>query len=140
MQMERSSSKRVKSDIPLPSGRKALTTNLRDSPLVSSTSQGNKKRERKRNRKRNEQATQSDQEYILRDILQEELRKGKLYYLIDWEGIDPSTGRDFEHTWVCQSSLPWPVQLSTTSTYLRYRNQQRTRMKKQSEIGKPRRK
>jgi hypothetical protein len=93
--MEQSSRKRVKSDTQSPYARTPPTTILRD---PSSTSRGNEKRKEKK-RKR-QPSPSGEEEYILRNILKEEVRRGKLYYLIDWEGIDPITGKDFEHTWV----------------------------------------
>lgn len=34
-----------------------------------------------------------------RAILEEKVIKGKKYYLIDWEGIDPTTGQNYEPSW-----------------------------------------
>lgn len=34
-----------------------------------------------------------------RAILEEKVIKGKKYYLIDWEGIDPATGQKYEPSW-----------------------------------------
>jgi hypothetical protein len=34
-----------------------------------------------------------------RAILEEKVIKGKKYYLIDWEGIDPTTGQSYEPSW-----------------------------------------
>jgi hypothetical protein len=99
--MEPTSSKRVKSELPPSSGRKAPTATVRDPPLLGNASRKHGRAERNRQKKRKRSAPQpSQEEYILRSILQEEVREGKLYYLIDWEGIDPKTGKDFEHTWV----------------------------------------
>jgi hypothetical protein len=34
-----------------------------------------------------------------RAILEEKVIKGKKYYLIDWEGVDPTTGQNYEPSW-----------------------------------------
>ena len=40
-----------------------------------------------------------DQVWQARAILEEKVIKGKKYYLIDWEGIDPTTGKKYEPSW-----------------------------------------
>jgi hypothetical protein len=130
--MEPTSSKRVKSDIPPSSGRRAPAAN-------GNTLRKHDRRERNRQRKRKRLEPQSNQEeFILRDILQEELRQGKLYYLIDWEGIDPVTGRGFEHTWVHQNYYRFLIVMDWANPVCR--SQQKTRIGKQLETGNTRRK
>ena len=97
--MEQSSSRRVKSDIP--TGRNPQTRVLRDPPLLSKTARGKEQKNKNKQKKRKRQPTSSAEEYFkLRNILREEVRQGKLWYKIDWEGIDPATGENYEPTWV----------------------------------------
>jgi hypothetical protein len=41
-----------------------------------------------------------------RAILEEKVIKGKKYYLIDWEGIDPATGQKYEPSWGDKPTKP----------------------------------
>jgi hypothetical protein len=132
--MEPTSSKRIKSEISLSSGRKTLIASVRDPPLLSNKSRkkGRSKGNKQKKRKRSEPQYNQD-EFILKSILREEVRQGKLYYLIDWEGIDPATGKAFEHTWYVGTSFASRIVIDLA--YPVYRSQQRTRMRKQLEIG-----
>ena len=54
-----------------------------------------------------EDDSNSEPWFAIKDIIGEKkLKKGKVYYLVQWEGIDPDTGEAYEPTWVC---LPEPI-------------------------------
>ena len=47
---------------------------------------------------------EDDEWYAINEILDERKKHGRLEYLVDWEGIDPNTGKPYCQSWV---SLPF---------------------------------
>lgn len=48
--------------------------------------------------------------FTIRDIIDEKTERGRILYLIDWEGVDQN-GRRYDPTWVCHYPLNAPFHL-----------------------------
>lgn len=59
----------------------------------------------------NNPGSESQDWFSIRDIIQEKIHKGKLYYLIDWED-DVRTGDPYEPSWVRSLATSEGIHLS----------------------------
>lgn len=59
----------------------------------------------------NKPGSESQDWFSIRDIIQEKIHKGKLYYLVDWED-DVRTGDPYEPSWVRSLATSEGIHLS----------------------------
>jgi len=81
----------------------------------------------------------SETYYNAKSILRERKVQGNIQYLVDWEGLDPDTGRPYDPTWVSpERRFVAPLHISQeftiSKTYLR--SQQTTLLRILSRSGK----
>jgi hypothetical protein len=82
----------------------------RKSFAESSTPRSPRSAQKKKRPRGNDEG--SDELYSVRQILDEKTEDGRLFYLIDWEGIDPKTGRPYPPSWVFHNPLTMSLQLA----------------------------
>jgi len=79
-------------------GEKRKHESERSKPARLRKRQKSVKYHQSQNSRRSSHSSQG-QIWQARAILDEKVIKGKKYYLIDWEGIDPTTGQKYEPSW-----------------------------------------
>ncbi|KAI1843113.1 hypothetical protein JX266_010640 [Neoarthrinium moseri] len=85
-----------------PSASRSPTSskNPRKRPASSTSRAPSTKAKKRKSRAAPPQETaDEDQYWTIKGILRQKTEKRKLYYLIEWEGIDESTGRAYKPTW-----------------------------------------
>jgi len=93
---------RGKRDARRPQPRKSFA----ESPTTRSPRSAQKKKRPRRNDE------DSGDLFPARRILEEKTEDRKVFYLIDWEGVDPKTGLPYTPTWVFHKSPTMSIQLA----------------------------
>jgi hypothetical protein len=82
---------------------------------------------------------EADDFWAVKDIKNEKIERGRVLYLIEWEGTNPDTGRAWEPTWVWIMSFVNAGRRRMVGEFAdRNRNLPKTSQSRRSRTGRPR--